>query len=122
MNIYRIGFIVRCPNNNKPISYAFELRTPTEQRVMVEDICAAVTQREAAYHEDLADDLLKQFGGQQVLRAHHHGVDIETHRGFESPGHGRLKQRVQIGATVYEKGVETARVVNALTGAACAKA
>lgn len=34
-----------------------------------------------AYHEALADKLLKRFRGFQIIRAHHHGIEIETHRG-----------------------------------------
>lgn len=77
-NYYRHRFNVRCPNNSASIAY--ELEIWTSQTIMVEEIvdfCAAV---DSAFHEDLADRLHAQFGGTQKMRAHHHGVDIESLR------------------------------------------
>ena len=82
MNIYRFTFMVRCPVNRRIVSYAFELRKPDHEKVMVEHIQIAAALYETAYHEEIADAFLKQFGGQQILKAHHHGVDIETRRGL----------------------------------------
>lgn len=115
MNIYRFNFIVRCPMNRKFISYVFELRKPDSEKVQVEHIQMEAALYETAFHEQLADVFFERFGGQQILKAHHHGVDIETQRGFEAPDSGRLKERVVIGKTVFEKGVEARLVVEAVT-------
>ena len=48
---------------------------------MVEHIVTATRMIRTGYHETIADALHKQFGGSQVLMAHHHGVDIKTVRG-----------------------------------------
>ncbi|MEK6294416.1 MAG: hypothetical protein V4793_24120 [Paraburkholderia tropica] len=80
-NIYRHQFVSRCPNNQQPIIYALEIET--DQKVMVEHIVTAARINECAFHEAIADDLHARFGGRQTLKAHHHGVDIETRRGFE---------------------------------------
>lgn len=114
MNIYRFQFVSRCPVNRKPIVYELELRKPDDAKVLVEHLEIAASLYETAYHEQLADYFFKQFGGQQVLKAHHHGVDIETQRGFDIIDGMRLKQRVQIGATVYEKGTLASNVAEAI--------
>jgi hypothetical protein len=114
MNIYRFIFIVKCPVNGKPISYAFELQKPDSEKVMVEDISAFAKAFNSEFHEQLADAFLEKFGGQQILKAHHHGVDIETHRGFETlQFDGRTKRRIVMGKTVFEKGVEIQTVADA---------
>jgi hypothetical protein len=51
--------------------------------IHVEKIVIACQMWQEAYHEKVADNLHYQFGGRQILKAHHHGVDIETRRGFE---------------------------------------
>lgn len=79
MNIYRTEFSAACPNNGAHITYTLEIRT--ERVIMVEDIVARTRTLRSGYHEQIADRLHKVLGGEQVLRAHHHGVDIETHRG-----------------------------------------
>lgn len=78
MNIYKRKFIATCPNNGEHISY--ELTIETNVKIMVEHIVAATKMIKSGYHEDIADNLLKTFGGKQVLKAHHHEVDIETIR------------------------------------------
>ena len=78
MNIYRHSFSVLCPNNGVSINYTLEVTS--NRTIMAEDIVKACA-RDKAFHENLADDLLIALGGSQVLRAHHHGVDIETRRG-----------------------------------------
>lgn len=78
MNIYRHRFTVKCPNNGVAVEYALEVMTA--RVVMVEAIIAACTV-EQSFHEGLADALLVALGGRQVLRAYHHGVEIETVRG-----------------------------------------
>lgn len=80
-NIYRHQFVSRCPNNQQPIVYALEIET--DAMVRVEHIVTAARVNECAFHEVIADDLHARFGGRQTLKAHHHGVDIETRRGFE---------------------------------------
>lgn len=80
MNIYRHMFVSFCPNNDKPIIYALEI--VSEKAIYVEHIVTAATLHKRAFHEAIADDLHARFGGQQTLKAHHHGVDIETRRGF----------------------------------------
>lgn len=112
MNIYRYQFVSRCPNNGRPIIYALEIET--DEVVRVEHIMTAAALHESAYHEEIADDMHARFKGRQTLKAHHHGVDIETRRGFEAPDCGRLTQRVQIGSTVYEKGVKAKHAIEAL--------
>jgi hypothetical protein len=79
MNIYRRVFIADCPNNSDPIIYTIAIES--EKQIMVEHIVTATLMIRRGYHEAIADDLHRQFGGRQVLRAHHHGVDIETIRG-----------------------------------------
>lgn len=81
VNIYRINFQNVCPNNGKTINY--HLTITTTATVMVERIIEACAAREPAYHEDLADELHETIGGKQTLVAYHHGVWIETQRGFE---------------------------------------
>lgn len=78
-NIYRYQFIAECPNNGKPIVYSLTIKT--EKTVMVEHITTACSMIRRGYHEDIADNLHKALGGRQLITAHHHGVDIETHRG-----------------------------------------
>lgn len=82
MNIYSRQFVARCPNNNESIIY--NLRIEIEDRMLqVEHIVTATSLIQQGYHEQIADDLHRRFGGRQFLRAHHHGVDIETIRGDE---------------------------------------
>lgn len=78
MNRYRHRFTVACPNNAVPVEY--DLTIETRRTIMVEEIVKAC-RVDQAFHEALADTLLHAFGGRQTLRAHHHGVDIETVRG-----------------------------------------
>lgn len=78
MNRYRHRFTCTCPNNGVRVEYVLEVETAG--MIMVEAIVEAC-RVEKAFHEDLADQLHAKLGGRQVLRAHHHGVDIETVRG-----------------------------------------
>lgn len=77
-NRYCHAFEATCPNNGAVIAYALEIQSQTS--IMVEDIVAACSVSET-FHEPLADALYAQFGGRQILAAHHHGVDIRTVRG-----------------------------------------
>jgi hypothetical protein len=103
MNIYRYQFVANCPTNDKPIIYSLSIET--EEVIYVEHLMTACALIESDYHEDIADKLSERFKGTQVLTARHHGVDIETRR---TPDFGRLKERVQVGKTVYEVGVDAA--------------
>lgn len=79
LNIYRHRFICVCPENAQPIIYDLEIQAG--KMIRVEHIVVACALFQQAFHENIANDLHKRFGEYQVLRAHHHGVDIETQRG-----------------------------------------
>lgn len=81
MNIYRYSFGCVCPENSIPIFYELEIQS--EKMIRVEHITLACGLYQQEFHEKIADDLFGRFGEKQILRAHHHGVDIETRRGFE---------------------------------------
>lgn len=78
-NIYRRSFSAVCPNNGVVIDYSLEISH--RDMIEVEGIVDATSGLEPTYHEALADALWERFGGAQNLKAHHHGVDIETIRG-----------------------------------------
>lgn len=80
VNVYQREFVAICPNNKQPITYQLMIATD-DKVIMVEDIVAATDKITRGYHEDIADLLYAEFGGKQVLSAHHHGVTIETVRG-----------------------------------------
>jgi hypothetical protein len=75
---YKHRFICRCPNNSRPIDYEWTIEIA--EVIAVEDIVATAKGYARSFHEAMADELYKLFGGRQILRAHHHGVDIETVR------------------------------------------
>jgi hypothetical protein len=107
MNIYRHRFIAKCPHNGAQILYSLEIET--DEVIHVEHIVTACALLDSGFHEEIADSLVKRFNGMQTIKAHHHGVDIETQR---SPEFGRLKQRVQVGKTVYEQGVDASCAIS----------
>lgn len=111
-NVYRHQFVCVCPNNDKPIIY--DLMIETDAVIQVEHITTAAALQKRAYHEAIADEFHARFGGRQTLKAHHHGVDIETRRGFDLSECGRLDQRVIVGSTVYEKGVNARLAIEAI--------
>ena len=78
MNIYRTEFFAKCPNNDLRIKY--HLTVQTERMIRVEDIVGFTETLTSGFHESFADKLHAEFGGEQRLQAHHHGVDIETVR------------------------------------------
>jgi hypothetical protein len=80
MNIYRTTFAIQCPANDEQIIYSLEITS--EKMIMAEDIVKEVRRNDAEFHEALAERLFAMFGGRQVMKAHHHGVDIETRMGF----------------------------------------
>jgi hypothetical protein len=80
MNIYQTEFFAKCPINKIRIHY--RLRIETEKIIPVEELMSRIeTVYAEGFHELMADDMHERFGGRQVLKAHHHGVDIETIRG-----------------------------------------
>lgn len=81
INIYRHRFVCKCPNNSLPIIYYLEVQS--KDLIHVEKIVIACQLWQTEYHEKIAEGLASQFPNtRQILTAHHHGVDIETHRGF----------------------------------------
>lgn len=112
MNIYRLKFIAACPANGEQIAYSLEIETT--EMIRVEHLTTAAALHKTGFHEQIADDFAKRFSGRQVMKAHHHGVNIETRRGFEATDCGRLTQRVQVGSTVFEKGTAGALAVAAI--------
>lgn len=77
-NIYTVEFFSKCPANNIRIHYKLTIKT--ENTIVVEDLLASVSSLEKAFHENIADDLFRIFGGHQTLEAEHHGVLITTQR------------------------------------------
>lgn len=78
MNIYTAQFFANCPNNGARIHYALRIETP--EQIPVEQINAVLDATDEGFHEEIADQMHERFGGTQILKAHHHGVDIETRR------------------------------------------
>lgn len=79
MNIYETQFFATCPVNKVRVHY--HLRIETGNVIAVEELLERIATVYAdGFHELMADDLLATFGGKQILKAHHHGVDIETVR------------------------------------------
>jgi hypothetical protein len=70
--------VSHCPNNGLAIIYSLQIET--ESVIQVEHIVTACALHKRAYHETIADELHRRFNGRQTLKAHHHGVDIETVR------------------------------------------
>lgn len=81
MNIYRHNFAIQCPANDEQIIYSLEIQS--SKMIYAEHIVTEVLRKESEYHEALADRLFAVFGERQTIRATHHGVQIETRRGFE---------------------------------------
>jgi hypothetical protein len=79
VNRYSRIFVATCPNNGEQIIYTLIIET-VGRMLQVEHIVTATALIKQGYHEQIADELHRRFGGRQVLRAHHHGVDIETVR------------------------------------------
>jgi len=79
MNVYSRSFAAACPNNGEQIIYALRIETD-DRMIQVEHIITATALIKEGFHEQIADQLFMRFGGRQTLKAHHHGVDIETVR------------------------------------------
>jgi hypothetical protein len=83
MNTYTAKFWAACPVNSLAIDYTLTIKT--DRQILVEAIQDRLAHIGQGFHEDIADALLKSFGGEQVLEAMHHGVHIKTER--NSPHH-----------------------------------
>ena len=77
MNNYELEFFARCPVNNIRVKY--ELQIETKDVIEVEKLIEAVDGL-SGFHESIADDLKRRFGGRQTIKAFHHGVTIRTQR------------------------------------------
>lgn len=78
MNTYTTEFFAVCPENGVRIHYKWTVNT--DSVLKVEDLIDEVTLHSRGYHEEIADQLQRSFGGQQTLTAFHHGVLIHTTR------------------------------------------
>lgn len=85
MNRYTVRFFARCPTNGLRIDYTLTIERSEEDdadgHLLVEELVDAVSLLDRGFHEELADQLHREFGGVQTLVADHHGVLIETRRG-----------------------------------------
>lgn len=82
MNIYSTTFFCKCPVNKARIQY--DLTISIDKTIGVEELLEHIEKWYAdGFHERIADDLHVKFGGHQVLKAFHHGVNITTIRGKE---------------------------------------
>lgn len=78
MNIYTQHFWATCPENGRSVDYTLVIESPA--MIMVEEIQKAVAEVKG-YHEQIADELVKRFGGtRQTLEAYHHGTHVKTIR------------------------------------------
>lgn len=78
MNIYMTEFFATCPNNNIRVHYKWTLEA--DRVIEVEDLIDAVTLINRGFHEEIADQLYKEFGHKQILCAFHHGTFIKSIR------------------------------------------
>lgn len=82
-NRYTHQFMSMCPVNGKTIFYTLDIHTT--RMIKVEEITAVSAKCHIGYHEAIADEFLKTFGGKQRLSAYHHGVHIKTIRRIGQP-------------------------------------
>lgn len=80
MNTYRTCFHAICPSNEVRVFYSLTIEH--HEMIKVETITEVVSSMTIGYHEDFADRLALCLPGRQTLRADHHGVEIESRRGF----------------------------------------
>lgn len=78
MNVYTTRFFSICPSNGVRVEY--EISIETDKIIQVEDLVDAVTLLDRGYHEEIADQLFREFGGRQTIVADHHGVIIRSTR------------------------------------------
>ncbi|OAS28010.1 hypothetical protein AYO08_00995 [Pseudomonas putida] len=77
-NTYRHTFTATCPGDGEVIVYKLEIRSQT--MIRVEHIKTATALIKQGWHEQIADNLAERFGGDQVIKAVHQGIEIETVR------------------------------------------
>jgi hypothetical protein len=77
VNIYRHTFAAVCPSDGELIIYRLEIRS--QRMIRVEHIKSATIIKQG-WHEQIADQLAEEFGGDQTITATHQGVEIETVR------------------------------------------
>ncbi len=77
-NTYRHAFTATCPSDGEVIVYSLEIRSKT--MIRVEHIKTATALIKQGWHEQIADQLAERFGGGQVIKAVHQGVEIVTVR------------------------------------------
>lgn len=78
MNQYITEFFAFCPANGLRIKY--HLTVEIDCVIKVEDIIDEVALHDRGFHEEIADQLHRVFGGKQTLVADHHSVTIVTVR------------------------------------------
>jgi hypothetical protein len=78
VNIYRHTFAAVCPSDGELIIYQLEVRASA--MIRVEHIKAATAVIKKGWHEQIADRLAEDIGGDQTIIATHQGVEIETVR------------------------------------------
>lgn len=77
-NTYRYTFTATCPGDGQVIVYSLEIRSL--QMIRVEHIKIATSLIKQGWHEQIADQLAERFGGDQLIKAVHQGIEIETVR------------------------------------------
>ncbi|WEZ90406.1 hypothetical protein P3R38_09135 [Pseudomonas sp. NyZ480] len=77
-NTYRHTFTAICPGDGEVIVYSLEIRS--QSMILVEHIRTATALIKQGWHEQIADQLAERFGGDQLIKAVHQGVEIETVR------------------------------------------
>ena len=84
MNVYTVKFFARCPRNGIRVEYTLTIERSEEDdadgHLLVEELVDTVSLLDRGMHEELADQLHREFGGRQTLVADHHGVTIKTVR------------------------------------------
>lgn len=75
-NTYRHTFTAICPGDGEVIVYSLEIRS--QSMILVEHIRTATALIKQGWHEQIADQLAERFGGDQLIKAVHQGVEIET--------------------------------------------
>lgn len=79
MNIYRLKFTAKCPNDGSTVEYDWTLYTC--YTFMTEELRRIADGFGEGYHERIADQLYERFSGQQKITAIHAGdVQVETRR------------------------------------------
>lgn len=78
MNIYQHSFVAQCPSDGEQIVYSIEIRS--QAMIRVERIRTATALIKRGFHEQIADVLHEQLGGEQRIIAVHQGIRIETVR------------------------------------------